>query len=33
MIVKHFATSYSENEVDIPDRIASCQIGILLSAF
>jgi len=33
MIVEHFATSYSENEIDISNRIASCQIGILLSAF
>jgi len=33
MIIDHLAMLHSENEVGIPDRVAHCQISILLSAF
>jgi len=32
MIIEHFATLHSEDEVSIPNRVASCQIDILLPA-
>jgi len=32
MIIEHFATLHSKDEVSIPNRVASCQIDILLSA-